>query len=55
MHQSILGEILQQRVASSRGMSKRRGVKRNQTKYPVIRKRDRPERIDYEKCFQILK
>ena len=43
MHEAILEEILEQRVASSRGLRKPRGVKRKQTKFPVIRSRIRTE------------
>ena len=55
LHESLIHEILEQRVVSSRGHRKRRGVKRNQTKFPVIRARDKPERIDFTIRIALLK
>ena len=54
-HQSVLAEILQQRVASSRGLRQQRGVKRNQTKFQVIHERGRPERTDFANSILMLK
>ena len=55
LHESLLHEILEQRVVSSRGLQKRRGVKRNQTKFPVIRARDKPKRFDFTIRIEVLK
>jgi len=50
---SAVNEILERRAASSRGLRKRRGVKRNRTKFPVIRIRARPERPNYSPVISI--
>lgn len=40
-HESVLDEILEERVVSSRGRRNHRGVKRKMSKYP-IRPRNKP-------------
>jgi hypothetical protein len=44
MHESVLDEILEDRVVSSRGKHNPRGVKRKMSKYP-IRPRNKPLQI----------
>ncbi len=46
LHQAVLEEILEQGVAPSRGLRRPRGVKRNQTKFRVIRSRGEPIPFD---------
>jgi hypothetical protein len=54
-HKALLQEILQERAVSSRGRRMRRGVKRKISKFPVIRSRQRAERMDLPIRVQILK
>lgn len=37
-HESVLDEILTERVVSSRGLHRPRGVRRQQSKFPVRRR-----------------
>jgi hypothetical protein len=52
----VLGEILQDRVASSRGRRNPRGVKRKMSNFP-LRPRHAPalKSIDIEKTIRIVK
>ena len=55
-HEALLQEILAERVVSSRGLSRPRGVRRPQSKFPVRRRqRLSRERIEIERCIRIIK
>ncbi len=55
-HEAVLNEILQERVVSSRGQRRPRGVKRKMSNFPL-----RPRgacgsvRIEFSKCIRIVK
>ncbi len=52
----MLAEILQERVSSSRGQHKPRGVKRKMSNYPLRPREPLPrDRIDFSKAVRILK
>jgi len=52
----MLREILAERVVSSRGLSRPRGVRRQQSKFPVRRRRRlSKDRIEIERCIRIIK
>ena len=55
-HESVLDEILEDRVVSSRGRRNPRGLKRKMSKYP-IRPRNKPMQCieNIEKHIRILK
>jgi hypothetical protein len=56
MHESILQEILQERVVSSRNRINFRGVKRKMSNYNLRpRKRQRTRRIDISKRVRVVK
>ena len=56
LHEAILGEILQERVVSSRNRINFRGVKRKMSNYNLRpRKRQRTRRIDVSKRIRIVK
>jgi hypothetical protein len=55
-HETILNEILEERVVSSRKRINPRGVKRKMSNYPLRpRKRQRTRRIDFAKRIRIVK
>ena len=55
-HETILQEILQERVSSSRNRINPRGVKRKMSNYPLRpRKRMRTHRIEFAKRIRIIK
>jgi hypothetical protein len=56
LHESVLDEILEDRVVSSRGRRNHRGVKRKMSKYP-IRPRNKPMQCieNIENHIKILK
>jgi hypothetical protein len=55
-HEAVLDEILEERVISSRGQRRPRGVKRKMSNFPL-----RPRgavcsvRIEFAKCIRIVK
>jgi hypothetical protein len=52
----LLQEILAERVVSSRGLRRPRGVRRPQSKFPVRRRqRLSKDRIVIERCIRIIK
>jgi hypothetical protein len=56
LHEAILGEILQERVTSSRNRINPRGVKRKMSNYHLRpRKRERTRRIDADRRIRIVK
>ena len=56
LHETILDEILQERVTSSRNRINPRGVKRKMSNYPLRpRKRQRTRRIDFSTKIRLLK
>ncbi len=56
LHETILREILQERVVSSRNRINFRGVKRKMSNYNLRpRKRQRTRRIDVSKRIRIVK
>jgi hypothetical protein len=56
LHEAILNEILEERVASSRNRINPRGVKRKMSNYNLRpRKRQRTRRLDYAKLIRIAK
>jgi len=56
MHETILEEILQERVSSSPNRINPRGVKRKMSNYPLRpRKPQRTLRIDVSKRIRIIK
>ena len=55
-HQTILDEILEERVVSSRNRINPRGVKRKMSNYPLRpRKRMRTHRIEFANKIRIVK
>ena len=55
-HEAVLHEILAERVVSSRGLRRPRGVRRQQSKFPVRqRQRLSKNRIEIERCIKIIK
>nr|MBA3506891.1 hypothetical protein [Betaproteobacteria bacterium] len=55
-HERILDELLEDRVASSRGRRNPRGVKRKMSNFPLRRRHDMPlEPIDLERAITIIK
>ena len=56
LHEAVLDEILEERVVSSRGQQRPRGVKRKMSKVPL-----RPRggcdrvRIEFSECIRIIK
>lgn len=55
-HESILDEILQERVVSSRDRKCRRGVKRKMSKFPLRPRHSKPSApIDFKRCLVIFK
>ena len=55
-HESILDEILQERVVSSRDRKCRRGVKRKMSKFPLRPRHSKPSApIDFKRCLVIVK
>ena len=55
-HDSVLGEILQERVASSRGRRKPRGVKRKMSGFPLRPRHAKPlPPIDIREAIRIVK
>jgi len=56
LHETILDEILEERVVSSRNRINPRGVKRKMSNYNLRpRKRQRTRRIDFAKRIRIVK
>jgi hypothetical protein len=56
LHETILDEILQERVVSSRNRINPRGVKRKMSNYNLRpRKRQRTRRLDITKRIRIVK
>ena len=56
MHEQVLDEILEERVASSRGRQVPRGVKRKMSGYPLRpRAPQRTTRIDFNAAIRIAK
>jgi hypothetical protein len=56
LHETILDEILEERVVSSRKRINPRGVKRKMSNYPLRRrKRQRTRRVDFAKHIRIVK
>jgi len=54
-HEALLQEILAERVVSSRGLRRPRGVRRQQSKFSVRRRqRLSQERIEIERCIRII-
>lgn len=52
----VLDEILEERVASSRGRIEPRGVKRKMSNYPLRPRERRPTLwLEFENCPQIVK
>jgi hypothetical protein len=55
-HETVLAEIPQERIVSSRNRRNQRGVKRKMSKYPIRRKTDRAlPAIDVARAIQIAK
>ena len=55
-HETILDEILEERVVLSRQRINPRGVKRKMSNYPLRpRKRQRTRRVDFAKKIRIVK
>jgi hypothetical protein len=56
LHRAVLNEILEERVASSRGRQVPRGVKRKMSGYPLRPRTPLPiVRIDFTAAIRILK
>ena len=56
LHDEALAEILEERVASSRGRQVPRGVKRKMSGYPLRPRTPQPiTRIDFSAAIQIVK
>lgn len=56
LHETILNEILQERVSSSRNRINPRGVKRKMSNYPLRpRAAQRTRRLDVAKRIRIVK
>lgn len=56
LHETILDEILEERVVSSRNRINPRGVKRKMSNYNLRpRKRQRTRRLDFVKRIRIVK
>jgi len=56
LHEQVLDEILEERVASSRGRQVPRGVKRKMSGYPLRPRIPRPTmRTDFNAAIQITK
>lgn len=56
LHETILDEILQERVVSSRNRVNVRGVKRKMSNYQLRpRKRQRTRRVDFALRIRIIK
>lgn len=54
-HESVLDEILQERVVSSRNRKCRRGVKRKMSKFPLRPHHSKPSApIDFKRCLVII-
>ncbi len=55
-HKAMLEEILQERVVSSRGQRRPRGVKRKMSNFPLrARGACGGVRIDFSRCIKIIK
>jgi hypothetical protein len=55
-HDSVLDEISQERVVSSRNRKCPRGVKRKMTRYPLRPRHSKPSApIDFKKCLVVIK
>ena len=56
LHEDVLDEILEERVASSRGRQVPRGVKRKMSGYPLRLRTPQPTtRIDFNAAIKIAK
>jgi hypothetical protein len=55
-HESVLDEILQERVVSSRNRKCPRGVKRKMSNFPVRPRHSKPSApIDFKECLMVIK
>jgi hypothetical protein len=55
-HDSVLDEILQERVVSSRNRKCPRGVKRKMTRYALRPRHSKPSApINFKKCLVVIK
>jgi hypothetical protein len=55
-HESVLDEILQERVVSSRNRKCPRGVKRKMSNFPVRPRHSKPsDPIDFKGCLMVIK
>jgi hypothetical protein len=55
-HERVLEEILQERVVSSRGQRRPRGVKRKMSNFPLRPRRARPlPSVNFEQAVRIVK
>jgi len=55
-HESVLDEILQDRVVSSRNRKCPRGVKRKMSNFPVRPRHSKPSApIDFKECMMVIK
>ena len=55
-HEAVIAELLEERVRSSRGMRRPRGVKRKMSGYKLRRRGALPrDRTDFASCVRIVK
>ena len=55
-HESVLDEVLQERVVSSRNRKCPRGFKRKMSNFPVRPRHSKPSApIDFKECLMVIK